>query len=61
MDRRLYGRITYRIQCDDFVLEVFNFSGPEATYTNGKSYHTVEEYFHFKYPTGYIIPDWLGV
>lgn len=60
MDSRVYGRITYDSALNGYTLEVFDKDVLDVT-TNGPSYQEVEEYFYKKYPTGYIIPHWLGV
>jgi hypothetical protein len=58
----IYGRITAtNIAWDmfDYTLEVFDGSGVLKTYNALPTIQLAEEWFHFVYPTGYIIPDWM--
>ena len=59
MDNRIYGRITKNSETD-FTLEVFAAILLE-THNGYGSYKAAELAFHFCYPDGYIIPDWLGI
>ena len=59
MDITIYGRISKQID-GKYTLETFDATLMH-TYHDADTIAMAEEYFHWKHPTGYIIPDWLGV